>query len=147
MNEFFADLLRYTHQSNQQMIAVLEQYPELISEKAHKLLSHTLNAQHIWNHRIAGQTPAATVWQLQPIAELRQMDAANFEGSIALLSRLDEEIRYANTQGQSFGNTVRDILFHVINHATYHRAQIATELKQAGLEVPSTDFIVYKRQK
>ncbi|WP_379084396.1 DinB family protein [Pedobacter sp. UC225_65] len=40
---------------------------------------------------------------------------------------------------------VKDILFHVFNHSTYHRAQIATLFKESGITPPVTDFIILKR--
>jgi uncharacterized damage-inducible protein DinB len=35
------------------------------------------------------------------------------------------------------------VLRHVVNHATYHRGQIASKLKRFGIEQPSTDFIYW----
>jgi uncharacterized damage-inducible protein DinB len=35
------------------------------------------------------------------------------------------------------------VLRHVVNHATYHRGQVASKLKRFGIEQPATDFIFY----
>jgi uncharacterized damage-inducible protein DinB len=35
------------------------------------------------------------------------------------------------------------VLRHVVNHATYHRGQIASKLKRFGVEQPPTDFIFW----
>lgn len=145
MTDFFADLLRYSYLSNQQITTLFLQQPQSVTEKAHKLFSHVLNAQHIWNQRIKGVRPRFSVWELQPLAALSALNDEVYQESLTLLPLLDETIAYANTKGESFVNSTRDILFHVINHSTYHRAQIATELKLAGLEAPATDFIFYKR--
>lgn len=32
------------------------------------------------------------------------------------------------------------ILRHIVNHSTYHRGQVASKLKQFGVEQPNTDF-------
>jgi uncharacterized damage-inducible protein DinB len=32
---------------------------------------------------------------------------------------------------------------HVVNHSTYHRGQVVTMLKQLGVQVPSTDLLLY----
>jgi uncharacterized damage-inducible protein DinB len=29
---------------------------------------------------------------------------------------------------------------HIVNHATYHRGQVASKLKRFGIEPPNTDF-------
>jgi uncharacterized damage-inducible protein DinB len=37
------------------------------------------------------------------------------------------------------------ILRHVVNHATYHRGQIASKLKRFGVEPPLTDLVFWAR--
>ena len=75
------------------------------------------------------------------------MDRTNHEQSLQILDNvdLDKMIHYNNTKGEASVNSVRDILFHVINHSTYHRGQIATEFRQNGLDPLVTDYIYYKR--
>ena len=58
---------------------------------------------------------------------------------------LNDNLNYQDSQGTDYENIVRDILFHVINHSNYHRAQIVSNLKEAGLHPGKTDFIYYKR--
>ena len=59
---------------------------------------------------------------------------------------LDKRIEYANTKGEKYVNTLRDIIIHVINHSTYHRAQIAQRVKALGGKPAVTDYIVYQRE-
>jgi uncharacterized damage-inducible protein DinB len=33
------------------------------------------------------------------------------------------------------------VMRHVVNHATYHRGQVASKLKRFGIQQPDTDFI------
>jgi uncharacterized damage-inducible protein DinB len=35
------------------------------------------------------------------------------------------------------------VLRHIVNHATYHRGQVASKLKRFGVEQPMTDFIFW----
>ena len=35
------------------------------------------------------------------------------------------------------------LLRHVVNHATYHRGQVASKLKRFGIEQPNTDFFFW----
>lgn len=54
-------------------------------------------------------------------------------------------IGYKTSKGDAFQNTVKDILFHIINHSTYHRGQIAANCKEYGIEPLMSDYIFYKR--
>jgi uncharacterized damage-inducible protein DinB len=47
--------------------------------------------------------------------------------------------------GDSYTNNVEMIMIHLVNHSSYHRAQIAMLLRQKGLEPINTDFITYDR--
>ncbi len=148
MNQFFKELFEYNHHSNQQLCALLQQHSEQTGEQAEKLFSHILNAHQIWNNRVLQRENAFTPWQIHPGNTLADTDRKNYEHSIQVLDtmNLDSSITYTNTSGQTFTNTVRDILFHIINHSTYHRAQIATAVKQNGLQPLATDYIFYKRK-
>jgi uncharacterized damage-inducible protein DinB len=106
-----------------------------------------LNAHQIWNNRIDPQQPTFGVWELHETNDLKQIDKSNYEQTILMLDKIDlnDIVTYTNTRGQAFDNTIRDIYFHVINHSTYHRGQIATEFRKHGLEPLITDYIFYKR--
>jgi uncharacterized damage-inducible protein DinB len=58
----------------------------------------------------------------------------------------DENIEYRNTKGEEWSSRVEDILTHVLMHSAYHRGQIALEMRTAGAEPASTDFIHAVRQ-
>jgi uncharacterized damage-inducible protein DinB len=59
---------------------------------------------------------------------------------------LSKSVTYKNSQGEDWTSRVEDILQHVIMHSVYHRGQIATEMRAAGLTPASTDFIHAVRQ-
>ena len=60
-----------------------------------------------------------------------------------------EEISiYKNSAGRQFEQKNGEIILHCMNHSTYHRGQIITLLRKFGQTgLPSTDYIVYLRQK
>ena len=55
------------------------------------------------------------------------------------------ELTYKNFVGDLYSNNVEMIMIHVVNHSSYHRAQIALLLRQKGFEAINTDFITYDR--
>src|SRR5690606_360915 len=136
MNAFFEDLFMYNHHCNQQLAAVLSKAPAEIDEKSLALFGHLLNAHQIWNNRIQGKPMGCTVWEPRPIEAFGAIDTHNYEQTLALLETCHstDEITYTNSQGTAFVNTVGNILFHVINHSTYHRGQIALLFRQHGME-------------
>ncbi len=61
---------------------------------------------------------------------------------------LDHVFQYYNNKKESFKQPVSQIIIHVINHSTYHRGQMITQLHQLGVEkLPATDFVVWSRKK
>jgi uncharacterized damage-inducible protein DinB len=57
----------------------------------------------------------------------------------------DRELTYRNYTGDPYTNNVETIMIHLVNHSSYHRAQIAMLLRQNGFEPINTDFITYDR--
>ncbi len=147
MKTFFEELFTYTHHCNQQLAAVLNEQPEKIDMKSMVLFSHMLNAHQIWNNRILGQPTGCTVWENRPNNTFTAIDLHNYNQTLILLGKfgLTDEIAYTTGNGKAFVNTVGNILFHVINHSTYHRGQIALLFRQNGVEPLATDYIFYKR--
>ena len=52
-------------------------------------------------------------------------------------------IEYRNMQGKHFRYPLRGLLQHVVNHSTYHRGQVATQLREIGAKPLSTDLLRY----
>jgi len=147
MISFFQELFTYNRHCNQQLADVFIKHPNTTSEKAISLFSHILNAHHIWNNRIDPQQPPFGVWEVHDTKDFKQMDQSNYGRSLRILDTFDlnATIFYTNSKGQSFQNSIKDVLFHIINHSTYHRGQIATDFKNTGLQPLVTDYIFYKR--
>jgi len=113
MKTFFKELFQYNNHFNQEVISVVTENPEKVSEKCIKLLSHILNVHQIWNCRIqSGQLPYGS-WEIHPIQAFHEIDRKNFEHSILILDKfeLTQPLRYLNSKGQILNNSVRDILF------------------------------------
>ena len=61
---------------------------------------------------------------------------------------LDHTFQYYNNKRELFKQPMWQTLMHLFNHATYHRGQLVTILRQLGVEkIPQTDYIVWTRKK
>ena len=100
----------------------------------------------IWNSRITNREKFG-VHQLHSLSICSQIDNDNFKETQNILKRfsLDKRIMYSNSKGNEFGNSIRDILFHIANHSSHHKGQIISALRQSGIEPIVTDYIFYKR--
>lgn len=140
-----AESLHYTQVADRKLIEIFKQ--NNIPEKAISLFNHVLSAQHIWANRILGRPSKYQVWESLSVDLFESISKENFESITEIIKNypLDKEITYTNSKG-TFTGIVKDILFHIVNHSTYHRAQIATIFKLEGIEPPITDYIILKRE-
>jgi len=147
MKAFFEELLVYGHESNQRLWEAMMKTPDKTPEKSIQLYNHMLNAHQIWNNRIDPREPLLGVWESRNMQGEREIEQGNHAHSLAILDTypLDAIIQYSNSKGQAFTNKVRDILFHIVNHSTYHRGQIASDFRKNGLEPLVSDYILFKR--
>lgn len=141
------DLLRYTELADQSVISIFN-HTVLVLPQAEHLFSHILNAQHIWLSRINKTETLYDRFQDHPKEEFLAFLQENMAGFKQVLQNrdLEEILPYTISTGDAFENSIGDIMFHVVNHSTYHRAQIASLFKQAGLTPPVTDYVYLKRQ-
>lgn len=146
MRTFFKELFEYNFNFNQKNLNILAQKPEQFSERLLHLHSHIVNAHGIWNSRIIPAQINYKPWDTFSPKELIERDNKNFNTSISILNGYDLEsgIQYSLSNGKSCSNSIRDILFQIINHSTYHRGQIATEFRKCNVEPLLTDWIIYK---
>lgn len=147
MKDFLKDLAEYNYFCNVKLIEAYIGSGSKLPEKSQLLFSHILNAHHIWNSRIRREIPLMMPWDDIKDGKYKEINDANFQGTLHIINESDltQVVSYSNTKGEKFTNNVLDILYHVFNHSTYHRAQIATDAKQHGLPTITTDYIFYKR--
>lgn len=147
MKGFFNQLFDYNFYCNKKLIEECNA-TNTVPEKSKELFSHILNAHHIWNARILGKPSELKVWQLHEVKDWGDIHYENQRSSFEILTNADDfEVRidYENSEGRLFTNTLQDILFHIINHSTHHRGQIAANFRNNGLEPSPLDYVFYKR--
>lgn len=143
-------LFQYTHWANDRVLDTMQAAP--VPERAIELFSHLLRVQDLWFGRIE-KTGHATLdlWvdeSLAACAERAEASAQRWQTVIdeRAAHDLDQPIAYTNSKGTSFETPLRDLLTHVVNHGTHHRAQIALVLREADIVPPPTDYIFFVRK-
>lgn len=148
----FAELLRYNRWATDRVLRVLEADDDP-PDRAVELLAHVLRAQDIWYGRVQKTDHAdLALWAEDDLGTCAERAEASHSRWQRLLQDLGPEglndpVVYTNSSGTAFETPLRDILSHVINHGTHHRAQIALVLREAGIEPPPTDYIFYVRER
>ena len=161
MKELLKDYTKYNIWANERICKVLEPIPEVLDKEQkssftsiRKTIYHIWDSEFIWIKRLQGKS-------------LNEGPSKTFNGSFLEFQNdflggsgkffmyvinkesrdLEKELSYKNIKGEPFSNKIYYIIQHVVNHSTFHRGQIITMLRNAGVTVlPSTDFIVYIRE-
>jgi uncharacterized damage-inducible protein DinB len=117
-------------------------------------LAHVVGAEWIWNERWHGRSPAGQpAWAKEAdFAALRSRFAEIDAELLAFVSSLqaadlDRTLEYSNMSGERFAHPLWQSIQHLANHASYHRGQIATMLRQLGAKPAHTDLIVFYRER
>lgn len=140
----FKELIRYTEVADNKFITIFEETQVSLPE-AEGLFSHILNAQHIWISRICKVESKYERFQLHDKKEFKSLHLKNIADMYDLANTdLNFNVSYSNFQGDKLVNSLSDILFHMVNHSTYHRAQIATHFRINNIQPPITDYIYLK---
>lgn len=117
---------------------------------------HIWDAQVIWHKRIqgieqsgwpsAGFTGTFSEACIRLLRQSVDMEELIKNSDEAFLHKM---ISYKNLKGLEFSQPVWQILLHVVNHATFHRGQVVTMLRAAGLKdaLLPMDEIAYFREK
>ena len=111
-------------------------------------LAHVFGADWVWLERFHGRSPrelppgSAVPTLHDLLAKWRPVEEGHRQYVGALTpGHLDESLTYVNFAGQTWTYRIGDVLMHVTNHATYHRGQVATLLRQVGQAPVSTDYL------
>lgn len=115
---------------------------------------------HLWNAE-------AIWWQRIKLAEHIELPGDSFKGEFGEASALwldqsrkisewversssavfEHVFEYRSSKKEHHKQAVWEALMHLFNHQSYHRGQLITLLRQAGItKIPNTDYISYCRK-
>jgi uncharacterized damage-inducible protein DinB len=120
-----------------------------------KTIIHMWDAESIWWQRmklqenivIPGLTFHATMHEAVNGLMNQSKDWMNWVQQANEL-QLEHVFAYQNSKKEQFKQPMWQMLLHMFNHATFHRGQLVTILRQVGEEkIPPTDYIHYTRSR
>ena len=112
-------------------------------------LLHIFYADRIWLSRTT-TVPRATLfdpdetWTPDTLASAWASVAGEWLEWASGIDDAHAVLHYRNLSGQANAVELWEMVMHVVNHATYHRGQVTTMLRQCGREPVPTDFHLYR---
>lgn len=142
-------LFEYHRRANGALLATLpDDAPS--HERAYRIFGHIVNVDRVWLNRIADGEQAAVpeMFPLLTRDTLTMKNEQNFADVMLLLDdpqrgAFDRAVSFVTTEGTPLSSTIGAILFHMVNHATYHRGQVALLLGGSGVKPAATDYLLF----
>ena len=149
----FRELFAYDRWANRRTLDSIRAFGEEGDPDALRLLAHVVGASRVWLTRMVGGDYASL--DTRPALDFDAC-AVGLEMMYERWSRyledmteegLAERVAYRDLKGIARESRVCDLLAHVVNHGTYHRAQIARIVREKGMTPAVTDFILWVRER
>lgn len=160
MKELLVQLAKYNIWANSQFAEILGKVDAALLDKEitssfpsiRTTVYHLWSAEDIWLQRL--QLAEQPVWAESVFNGSFDEAVSKWQGaSNGLLAFVEKQynddafrhvLQYYNLKKVSFKMPVYTVLIQVFNHATYHRGQLVTMMRQAGIKkIPATDFHVF----
>jgi uncharacterized damage-inducible protein DinB len=112
-------------------------------------LAHLVAVEWLWLERWRGRSPQSLLppeefSTLAAVAERWGRVEAQMRDYLASLTEeaLERPVTYINSRGEAWTYALWRMMIHLLNHQSYHRGQVATLLRQLGIQPPGVDFLV-----
>lgn len=153
--EYFTTLYDYNYWANERILGSAEslsdaQFLAKTSDSHGGLrgtLVHTFSAESVWLARWNGISPTSLASEddFPNLAALRARwrdEEARMRAFLARLTDADfsRVLEYKNTRGAPFARPLWQMLAHLVNHGTQHRAEAAAILTDLGHSPGDMDF-------
>jgi len=158
IHDELADLYAYNAWANDRMLASVEdlsgeEYARVLGggwPSVADTLAHLASATRAWDERFGGRSPerlltAADLPKLEDAAAMLRAADAALADRVRASSAAEREsiLSYMNLQGVTKRVPAWAVFRHAVNHASYHRGQIASMVRRLGKEPKATDLVFW----
>jgi uncharacterized damage-inducible protein DinB len=109
-------------------------------------LQHILLATRVWLARWKGETPPALTEPVTaPWVDAYAVTHADFRAFVEPLTDTNAArvVQYKDSKGHPFALTLDQLITHVVNHGTHHRAETGMLLERRGRSPGDMDYVYY----
>jgi uncharacterized damage-inducible protein DinB len=161
--EYMNHLIDFHYWARDRMLAALdalspEEYQRPLGNSfasVRDTVNHLYQAEWVWYSRWIGESPTAfPPGELTPDLHTLRDRWKELEGKLrAYLGKcgqdeLDRVHQYRLLSGKEGASPLWQMVAHLVNHATYHRGQVTTMVRQLGASAPpSTDMVTFFRER
>jgi len=117
-------------------------------------LAHIYGGEWIWLDRFQGRSSTALpeAGQFPTLSSLRTRWVENETNLLKFVNELTQEdldrvIEYQTLRFGVYRNPLWQSLQHLVNHGSYHRGQVTTQLRQLGAKPAATDLMHFYRER
>lgn len=145
MLSLFEKWFAYNFEANKSWSKQLALFENDLTDYCIRSMSHIINVEHLWLSRILGKSVESGDWDILPLSHFERFHVDNYVlfEQISLQFSEDRLITYTNSEKMIRNKLLSDLLFHVLSHSNYHRAQIAKEFRLLDLPVIPTNYIEF----
>ena len=162
MLEYFLTLYDYDYWANERILRAADKVSDaqFVAPAAFSwgglrgTLVHTLGAEWIWRSRWQGVSPTASlrVDDYPTVAALRarwREEETKMREFIATLTEADlaRVVNYSRISSGASAEPLWQLMAHVVNHGTQHRAEAAAILTGLGHSPGDIDLVVFARER
>lgn len=142
---YFEDLFRFDFEANELWSNFIfeqeQEFPEM-----NRLMSHLLNAHHLWIRRVRGEEVESGVWDTFEARHFVRLNHQNFSETLDYLERVREfqPVSYIGSDQNRYEIASDQLLYHILHHSAHHRGQLALLASQHNLQNrPVHNFVSY----
>jgi len=158
---YFSTLYDYDYWANERILRAAEnvsaaQFVAATESRwsLRKTLVHTMSAEWLWLSRWRGISPTAGLSEgdFPTVESVRTRWHAGKQDMRAFQAALNDEglkrvVQYTDTRGQSLAFPLWQLMAHVVNHGTQHRAEAAALLTDWGYSPGNMDLTVFLQER